>query len=84
VGALIETLSRWVVDETRPERLTRNSTGRSPEFMKLIDDSRPERLTRNSTGRSPVFISASKIDIVKNYIMNQPEHHRKVSLQDEE
>ena len=61
VGALIETLSRWVVDETRPERLT-----------------------RNSTGRSPVFISASKIDIVKNYIMNQPEHHRKVSLQDEE
>ena len=28
-------------------------------------------------------VSASKINIVKSYILNQPEHHKKVSFQDE-
>jgi len=28
-------------------------------------------------------VSASKIETVKNYILNQPEHHKKVTFQDE-
>ena len=34
-------------------------------------------------GYSVFSVSASKIPVVKNYILNQPNHHRKVSFKDE-